>query len=174
MPRYLDLDEVRTLSHRCARGELHTHDSETYDKESGHAESVADAGLDSSAACAHIAYWFAWLVEHDLDSGFVCTESEPLIREHVEVVNQVKAREPGAILAAARLAEELDGTMLSEAGSLFTKAHYDRYCRDLAKVIGQTYGAISVETYARVREMLERDYASGLPGGDGEESGRKA
>jgi hypothetical protein len=171
MPRYLDLDETRRRSHQCARGELETAGSERYDESSWHAESVEEAALDASAAGAHIAYWFAWLVEHDLDSGLVCTESETLIREHVEIVNRLKAREPDAILSVPSVAEELNSSMLSHAGNQFTKAHYDRYLRDYAKVVGGAYCACSIATYARIREMLERDYAPALAAGDSDPTG---
>lgn len=104
---------------------------------------LLERGVNYDAAGAHIAYWFAWLVEHDLESGFVCTDSDDLIREYVASLNRLKDRQPGAIDAMLGQAEELHGTMLSDAGNRFTKANYEQYIQDYATLMGQEYAEFS-------------------------------
>jgi hypothetical protein len=127
--RRIDLEEARRLSHKCAEGELSNPLWEKYDATDWHSEAAEDLGLDYDAAGAHIAYWFAWLVEHDLESGFVCTDSDDLIRDYVTSLNRIKDGEPDAINAMLSEAEELHGTMLSDAGNRFTKANYEQPAR---------------------------------------------
>lgn len=105
-------------------------------------------------------YWFTWLVEHDLDSGFICTDSDDLIRRYVADINRVKAAEPGAVLAMLSQAEQLNGSMLSEAGNRFTR---ERYLRDYEHLFANGYAAFSSTNYSKVRPLLEAKYAKSLP-----------
>ena len=164
--RRIDLAQATRLSHQCAEGTLSNPLWEKYDATDWHSEDAEDLGLDYGAAGAHIAYWFAWLVEHDLESGFVCTDSDDLIRDHVASLNRLKDGEPDAINAMLGEAEELHGTMLSDAGNRFTKANYEQYLEDYADLLGQQYAEFSQANYARVREMLEVKYGPRLPSPD--------
>jgi hypothetical protein len=164
--RRIDLEQATRLSRKCAEGELSNPLWEKYDATDWHSEAAEELGLDYDAAGAHIAYWFAWLVEHDLESGFVCTDSDELIRGHVTALNRMKDGEPDAIDAMLGEAEELHGAMLSDAGNQFTKANYEQYLQDYSDLLGQQYADFSRANYTRVREMLEVKYGPRLPSPD--------
>ncbi len=153
------LAQSQELSLRCARLSAYPPHWEKIDATDWHSDSASDKGLDYDAAGAHIAYWYAWLVRHDLHSGFSCTESTELMRIHFNAVARMKTGAPGAIDAMLSEAEELHSPMMTDTGQAFTSRHYERYLSDYRKLFGRAYAEFSQENFDKVYAMLDAKYA---------------
>lgn len=149
------LEESMKWSLRC--DEIARDDWEKIDATDWYSEGVEDAGLDYSAAGAHITYWFAWMVENDLHSGFIWTDSRELIREHFENVDAFRKSAPANVRLLVGEVEELHGHMLSDEGNRFTNEHYEAYLTGYQKMFGGP-AAVSDKNYARLREVLKKKF----------------
>lgn len=125
----------------------------TYDDAEWHYDSVRELDLDVTAASTHIGMFMAWLALHDLTQSD-CNPAEL----------HTRAITPGDYLRRYCV-NQIDPSMLTDAGNSFTTAGYEIYLkwyRNVPAVArhGERYGEPDTwETYDEVAGMIDELYA---------------
>lgn len=125
----------------------------TYDDAEWHYDSVLELDLDVTAPSTHIGIFMAWLALNDL-THWGTSPSE--LRD--------RAVSPGEYLRQY-CANQIDPSMLTDAGNAFAEAAYRTYLRSYRNVPavarhGKRYGEPDTwETYDEVAAMIDELYA---------------
>lgn len=130
-----------------------------YDKLDWHYDAAVAAGQPPENAFAHIGFYLAWLIRHDLHDPTVFPAS------HVAAVKNGE-------MTGSDLADDIDTKLVPDVmnreGRAFSDARYARFLEEYASLFANVpeYGVIDdAPNYARVGAVIDRLYAAWVADG---------
>jgi hypothetical protein len=130
-----------------------------YDKLDWHVDSAVGAGQPPENAFAHIGFYLAWLIRHDLHNARF------LPAEHIDAVKRGE-------MTGSDLADDIDtklvGQVMNSEGRAFSDARYGAYTTEYGEAFNDyaDYAVIDDEAnYQRAANLLDRLYAAWVAAG---------